>query len=634
MQSNIPTHIITAANSGTGRKPGGEANLNQPYELFILIALVSAFMIWLTWPAIWTASENTRLVSVFGQGEEEHLKLLRGAIDQKTVKLNFRYYGHLHFNIVLIPLLLLSNIMQITDQHIIVMLRLVPMMFAIGTIILTFILVRRYLDHLTAWLSALLLAFVPLVFVENSSRSRPDSLQVFFLVLCLYFCLRLIEENYSKWLLWASASAGLAFASKYSGMFLLPVIWITRLFSISNGGDQERIRVSPVQFTKLVRYGMLALGIMGITGGVIVSEDFVKNFIINPGSTIDITRELELLFPVRILSIIVGCVLILLSLMRFVWNKIESMPDFVNNLSEHLFTLAVFGAAFVIVSPFSLVRLSFVKGLLYESRHTTTGHIFVEDKNPLLWLDIMASSRVIGWLILSLAAVSFILSLYKLVRRGWRQLLNPEYILWFWVIIYLGFLLFRVRYRAEQYLIPVIPMIMILASLPVSGIIHYFTSNLSKKPAVVFTIATILVLGGLETSQPFRNLYDFRQATLHREQTSVSVNTGRWLAEKYPPSVRILYDKYSYVPPIFKDAHETGGGTIPVLEYLKPDIVIVNRMISSIYWDTDLAEKYRGEKEEYLLRHAYYLAMKNGAVNDYVLVRDFGDIQVYEQVHD
>ena len=73
--------------------------------------------------------------------------------------------------------------------------------------------------------------------VEWANEVHPDSLQLFFLTLSLYFCARAVaparlagpeipvQENKanSGFILAAAAAAGLAFSTKYLGLLLLPL---------------------------------------------------------------------------------------------------------------------------------------------------------------------------------------------------------------------------------------------------------------------------------------------------------------------------------------------------------------------------------------------------------------------------
>jgi len=79
----------------------------------------------------------------------------------------------------------------------------------------------------------------------------------------------------------------------------------------------------------------------------------------------------------------------------------------------------------------------------------------------------------------------------------------------------------------------------------------------------------------------------------NRESTSDAVLVGRWLECRAPSSARIAYDYFSYVPPAFRDASPTWGGSRAWLSALNPDIVIVNSVTAgAVIAESDPAEYY------------------------------------------
>jgi hypothetical protein len=534
-------HSFFAVRPETAEK-GQRLSASLDLEFLLLIALVMVYFAWFAWPLVWTASENIRLVSVFSSDEELFLQRLKDAISQHTLKIELStgiYYEGLYFNVALLPLFLLGCFTQVSEQRIIIVLRLVTIVFAIATIAAAFLLTRRYFGRLAAWLVALLLSILPLEFLHWSVTAHPDIPQVFFVVLGVYFCCRLAEEEHWRWLIWASASAGLAFASKYAGMFLLPVIWVV--------GVAQTIKKS--------------------SG---LNEVILKTI--------------------------------------------------------HL--CAAFGLAFSLASPFSFIGSTLLINLSLNLRDAAFGHIFKESGNGLIWFDVLLSPRLLDKFILGLAALSLVLTIYQVARGGWRRLLEPASVIWMWVIFYMGILILCMNMRAERFLLPIIPFLIILSIHPVSQVVEYAKSRLRRKYAAVLAIVILLIVGGFELPKSLSRVFEYRESTITREQTSTAVKAGQWLAENFSKSSRILYDSYSYVPPSFSDAHSIEGGTIQTLEALKPDVVVVNKAISKRYSDMSKATVYFGGESEFESRHEYYEALKEGKVG-YVLVRDFGDIQVY-----
>ncbi|KPL21239.1 MAG: hypothetical protein AMJ93_10095, partial [Anaerolineae bacterium SM23_84] len=104
--------------------------LRQRCELLAVIALATIFFAWFAWPLFWSASESARLVGTFNTDEEAHLMLLKEAIDHRTPRLGYYQYGYTYLNMGFFPLLLLSSFRDITEQQIIVWLRMIPALFA------------------------------------------------------------------------------------------------------------------------------------------------------------------------------------------------------------------------------------------------------------------------------------------------------------------------------------------------------------------------------------------------------------------------------------------------------------------------------------------------------------------------
>jgi len=553
--------------------------------------------------------------------------MIRDAISRRSFKLEFGNYGQLYFNIALLPLFLMAYFTEISEQHIIVVLRFVSTVFAIGTITITFFLARHYFGRLAGWLSAFLLSIVPWKFLQLSIVSHPDILQLFFLVLGMYFCCRLVEENNRNWIIWASISAGLAFACKYSGIFLLPIIWMILAAHILRS-DSSQIKINTVQLATVFRYVAASVGIICVIAGIIITPEFVGRYFAADGR-IDDVLQIRFLHSVRITTIFIGCSVLIVVILKRIWQAIARIPKLADCLSKITLSVATFCVVFLVTSPFSFYKLTFLKGIYFEARHTAFGHWFKANGSALLWFHVLLSPQLLDTLILILASISLILTIYKASRKGWRNLtLNPVFTMWAWVIFYLSILILRVNILWPHYLLPVIPCLIILSTQPISQVINYFTNKLSRRMVAVLVVSILVIIGGVELPKSLTRLYKYRQSMISREKTSVSVKAGKWIAKHYPPSTRILYDYYSYIPPSFVDAYDTWGGTIEVLEDLKPNIVIINKSISNRFSDIHQAKRYAGGEEEFMEKHEYYKAMREERAG-YTLIRDFGDIRMY-----
>jgi len=634
---NVVQDSMRAECHSTGRrsKPterDRKKHLQQRFELLAVIGLATMYLVWFAWPLIWSASENARLVGAFSTDEEAHVMLLKEAIDNRIPRLGYIQYGYAYLNMGLLPLLLLSFFTDVTEQQIIVWLRMIPTLFAIATVALTFVMARRFFGRLAAWLSAFLLSFGVLTFLRMSSLSHSDIPQLFFLVLAIYFCCRSAVELRPSWLLWACAAAGLAFGCKYSGLFLLPIIgYIGALIALQLEPTQSRVRSH--QVVKAFRLLAVAVGVALLLAALVAVPYAAAAYVGEEYYGVSIPQFLGTL---RLIFIVLGAGIVLLAAAPFVWAPVRQRPRLVFLMKQGMLWAAIFSAAFVLTSPFNVfsVRSGFVRGFLSESLHSSFGHLFAAESGRLIWLRILSSPGLLDRFILGMAAVGLALTAHKVAKRGLQGLLLPESVMWVWSLFYLIFLLWRVNVRTHRALLPIIPILLILAAHAASQVLRYVESRLPRRIAPLLTAAGLLLIVGLELPESLHRALEFRQLTSRREQGSAVLLAGQWLEAHYPRAARILYDPPSYVPPVFADAHATPwGGTVQMLGALQPDVVIVNELSSDQFSDTRRAATYARDEALFIAKHEYYETLRDGTAG-YELVRDFGTIQVYERQRD
>jgi hypothetical protein len=595
--------------------------------MWLAVVLAAVYLIWFAWPLWWSGSESARLVGAFNVDEEAHLLLLKEAIEHRTVRLGYYYYGYAFLNMGLLPLLVLSLFSPITEQHIIVWLRMIPTAFAVATVAMTFYLARRYLGRLAAWLSALLLSVTVLHFLRMSVMSHSDIPQLFFLLLGVYWCCRFLEDRQVSGWIGASAAAGVAFSCKYSGLFLLPVIGLCGVLHIGRL-DTAQVRVDSDRVAQGARLlaALLALGLF-VVGSVVVPRAAAPYASAEyyGVSMPDFFRAL------RGLALAASAILVLLAAVPAVWTFIRDRPTLALLLQLGMLSAATFALAVVLTSPFHIfdVRSGVLRGFLYESLHGSFGHGMRAQTDRLQWLTLLASPQLLHPLVLALAALGLALWAYRLDRVGSQGLLDPRLVIWVWTAGYLGLLLWRVNVRTHRALLPVIPFLLTLAAGAVHQIKHCAATRLPRRVVSLLTIAGLLVLLVVVLPPSVHRLLQFRQSTASREQSSKAVEAGKWLEAHLPPSTRVLYDPHSYVPPTFADAHVTPwGGTPQLLETLQPDVVIVHSQQSDTFSDPGQAGDYVREEAQYLARYEYYASLRSGEAG-YALLRAFGSVQVY-----
>jgi hypothetical protein len=108
--------------------------------------------------------------------------------------------------------------------------RLLPVMFSIGTAVLLAGLARRFYGDLGAAWTVVLLALNPCVLVIGG-WGFPDAPLLFFWSLTLVLVWRALETGQGMWWLGAGAALGAAMLSKYTAAFLVPSVFCYLLFS-------------------------------------------------------------------------------------------------------------------------------------------------------------------------------------------------------------------------------------------------------------------------------------------------------------------------------------------------------------------------------------------------------------------
>ena len=112
-------------------------------ELVLFSVFTIAFLVWFSWPLLGAASQNIRLVSTFQVDEGIYARWVAGLLDQHTFHIARQDQGHLYIYMAFLPLLLLSQLTSVSEQTIIVTLRLVSLATGIGTVIVVFLFARH-----------------------------------------------------------------------------------------------------------------------------------------------------------------------------------------------------------------------------------------------------------------------------------------------------------------------------------------------------------------------------------------------------------------------------------------------------------------------------------------------------------
>jgi Dolichyl-phosphate-mannose-protein mannosyltransferase len=189
-------------------------------------------------------ADDFGIVGLFSTDEQLAGQLVEHMLQAGNLDLSHFYsYGPLDLYAARALLLPYQLTGRVDQRAIIVSLRLVSLAAGAGCLLVTYALGRRMWD---AWAGAagVAMLFSSVTFLSWSTTAHPDMLQLLFLLLGIWSASILVSSHTRgasmAWLLLGSFFAALAFATKYSGELLLPVLWVTSAVARNGKASTDR----------------------------------------------------------------------------------------------------------------------------------------------------------------------------------------------------------------------------------------------------------------------------------------------------------------------------------------------------------------------------------------------------------
>jgi 4-amino-4-deoxy-L-arabinose transferase-like glycosyltransferase len=534
----------------------------------LLAALWAASLV----PLVGVGSANARLVEAFATDEALQLNLLRAANAKHSFALTFGPYGHLVFNLILGVLRLFPR--EVTDARIIHTGRAVSLIFAAATLWLMFAWTRRMFGVAAAWIAFTLLCLNATLYAW-AVVLKPDMAQLFFLMLALALTCRLAGEPRLRWLVLGSSAAGLAFACKYSGLFVLPIIGVVCVWRPLNLHHADT-RVTALRWLTAAKALLLFAGsrLLDVTWiAAHLTEDGHIDAAVSPHGLSVLSN-----------TVLGGAVVLgIAAATPWIWSALRRSPRLVATLWSWAVATMVFAASFIVASPYSLRRAAFVKGLFVEASNAA---VPVTAEWASTWLRGIATA--VTWPVL-LVAVMTMAGVAWLAATRRTRLGAEESIVMAWTAIYVFVLSAPVHEFYVHYALPLAPPAAMFAGRGLVAAGTWLADSVRQRrfTGVFVTAATIVLAIPLTVS-----VFATREVLLNRERTSAAIFAGKWLECRVPLSSRVAYDYFSYVPPAFLDVSPTWGGTRPLLLDFDPDIVIVNSVTAQPVMDEERHRAY------------------------------------------
>jgi len=560
----------------------------------ILAVLVTAVWAATLLPLFDFATADTRLLDAFSVDELIQLNLLRAAASARTFALHFGPYGHFVFNIILIVLRALPG--AATDARILYVGRTVNLAFGAAAVLLVFWWARRTYGAVAGWV-AFSLMIVNTTLYLGVAQVQPDIAQLFLLMASLVCAARLIDDALMRWLVLSTALAGAAFACKYSGLFVLPIVIVALA--------RRPVPVSrPATSVAVMRVSLVLLGAALFAASFAANADWIAKHLTEDGR-INSTLPLHLTL-LATASRGAGVILIAGALAPWPWNALKKRQYALAVLWSWSLALATFVAAFVVTSPYSLRQAAFVKGLLGEASFAA----------PVTLASQLATLRsvamAVGWPGAGIGVATMAVLLWRARKRDYR-VKAVDAVLIAWVFIYVVVLLLPAHEMYFDYALPLVPAFAMLAG---GGIAAAFRRIAATMPMRNMVAAGALALVVAAAEAPLAAaLIDARAAQLRRTTDTPQAYVAQWLQCRVPPASKIAYDYFVYVPSSFQNAVVTWGGTPAWLRSVDPDVVVVEVTTAA----------YAAEDAEH---RAYYDCLNDGSCG-YARELSRGDVIVY-----
>ena len=526
-------------------------------------------------------SSNHREIQTYNLNSMMMLTSTENALSSDFFRFTFNDYGHLYFNISIAIAYVYSLFLPLDERTLFFILRFVALLGGCFTIALVFVFARRFLGRIEAIFAAGLVAFTP-AFIEYSNEVKPDTWQVFFVTLCLYFCARAVAPTQSTnggsansqnrmriyFVMAAAGAAGAAFSTKYLGIILFPLLAAAALI-VPAGGMSDR---SFARATRLIVWLAAVLGVAFVIIGYQVQPQFITFIfpsLAKPSNSAFLHQVAQIIrwgFFLAAGLCLVGTT-VYLSGLNFAAYRTPLIK-----ISRLIAIVIIFFAVFTVTSPWVAYRLQFI-AVLYERNATlNVGDPFGFQWLPYLFGYLGHDANYIGRETGVLTILGSALLLIALCRRNFRGAYLPFMFVLGFVVIFVTLMITRVNRVTVLYALPVVPPFALLAAFGLSGIRHLLTRWLGERRAMASTAALAALLIVTQIWQGANALLKYPNLVVALEPHNQML--GEWLLRCVPPNTKILAASYSYVPPRFERAIMAEG--YDAFKGFNPELVIIN----------------------------------------------------------
>lgn len=458
--------------------------------------------------------------------------------------------------------------------------RSITMLFGVATVLSVYRLGVQVRGFTVGIVAAFLVA-VNHVHITKSQVIEVDVPLTFFLVTCIYYCVRILDDPRPRNYLLAGVFAGLATSTKYSGMLLPACI--------------------------LAAHGVVVWGMLRrATPRPLAVADAGKP---RKGHTARRRRTTRVVAR-------------------------SGKPSVTSLLRTFLLSRSLLGAgiasiaALLLTSPYiALDYEHFWTAFRYERFHMAGGHFGLDDSSTILFYARVLTDSLLGW---PLALVSLAALVYLMFVRRYA---------WAWVVslfplVYLT-LISSLTMRAERYILPLMPLAGILAAAFASEMLERARAPLARRSGLVLaSVAVVLALPSITSFALDRSRLRPDTRTLAREWIEQNVPSGAYVAsEAYGPEplsaielaglsldVRQRLTEQKSEVPVYALAPIPMHQVVPELMGMFYDMALYEDLVDYLVVSSSVSSRYRKDPKRFWKQIEFYAELERS----WVLVQQFG----------
>lgn len=533
-------------------------------------------ILWLVLGTIALGTDNLRMIKHFDVDESTLVEFAGKTYSHIFVPLedNVTYPQFFYYlaGIVLFPFTLLKGI---NYQMIAIILRSLNTFAGMLTaIFIYFFCLKFFRSILAGILGSLLFSTIPgyMCWLVNS---RPHPLEILFILLVFYFCFRIVEQYRPKFLIGAIIFCGLATATKFGGLFLIPIIWVACLYYIVQLRTPALVNYLKPKIKWVYLYTSGIILILALIPVAAIQLYFkyqnkfyifgIKNF--NDFLHYRNFRLLLLFVGILILGALIWLVINMLA-QKFLKNNsltekyryifildkstLSLFYIFVNNLLIFL----LFNPSYFLfpLSTFKRMGIQFAKSTMSTSLDPGLSRPIFDPKG-FVWLKMLFEDSMVNVWFGLLVLAYFI---YEVIyfRKNWRssrEFVFQRLLLLIYSVFLFIILIIFLSHRPHHYLLPIAMALSILSSFGIIAIIRQAKTNFFRR-FLILVFGVVLVLGFYMRFGYLAKLYELKTSMTSMADTGLLI--GEWLKNNFNSNVKIWVDSNEfYIPPEFKNVY-------------------------------------------------------------------------------